>query len=278
MGFISDDDLKRVLDNNSIKDCPVGRRDVSLSTEIYGTSTFIQKGKTVREKSAAVREDTTYDVPSHILRSYKNVTLHANIMSVNGILFFIAISRHLQFVSVEPMPNKKKESMLLCIKLIQNAYSLRGFNVKAMHMDNEFSSIKTELAKPKYKIRVNLVATGEHEPHIAERCICHVKERCCCTYAAINFKRLPKRLASELVLSAVYWINAVPCETGMHPIISPLTIMTGAVLTSKNVMFQFGEYVQSVTPNLEEGDRNTMEERTQDSIYTRPSGNSQGGF
>lgn len=273
MGFISNNDLLRVLDNNTIKDCPVQRHDVTLATEIYGTSSYIRKEKTVREQPNAVHEDTTSEVPSHILRKYKNVTLHADIMAVNGILFFIAISRHLQFISVKPIPNKKKESMLHCIELIKDAYSHRGFTVKAMRMDNEFNCIKSDLAKSKYKIRLNLVAPGEHEPHI-ERCIRHVKERCRCTYAAINFKRLPKRLVSELLLSAVYWINAVPGETGVYPIMSPLTILTGAVLSKKNVMFQFGEYVQATTPSLEEGARNNMQERTQDAIYTRPSGNS----
>ena len=59
---------------------------------------------------------------------------------------------------------------------------------------------------------------------------------------------------------------------------SPRMIMTGQQLNQKNVEFQVGEYVQVTEPPRAPTTLNSMDERTSDTIYCRPSGNAQGGF
>jgi len=59
---------------------------------------------------------------------------------------------------------------------------------------------------------------------------------------------------------------------------SPSTIMTGQMLTEKNVKFQFGDFLQPTEPSKTNNTKNSMDERTSDSIYYRPSGNAQGGL
>ena len=54
--------------------------------------------------------------------------------------------------------------------------------------------------------------------------------------------------------------------------------MTGQMLTDKNVEFQFGDFLQPTEPRKTNATKNTMDERTSDAIYWRPSGNSQGAF
>ena len=54
--------------------------------------------------------------------------------------------------------------------------------------------------------------------------------------------------------------------------------MTGQTLTEKNVKFQFGDFLQPTEPSRTNTTKNTMDERTSDAIYCRPSGNAQGGF
>ena len=54
--------------------------------------------------------------------------------------------------------------------------------------------------------------------------------------------------------------------------------MTGHPVTSKNVEFQFEEFVQATEPSKTHNSKNSMNERTSDAIYCRPSGNHQGGF
>ena len=99
----------------------------------------------------------------------------------------------------------------------------------------------------KEKLLSTIVAANEHEPNI-ERCIRQVKERCRCAYASLNFKHYPRKLATELVIAMVYWINCVPRKDGVHPTLSPRAIMTGQQLTSKHVEFQFGDFLQAVQP------------------------------
>ena len=146
-----------------------------------------------------------------------------------------------------------------------------------MHMDNGFECLRDDLCGGERKIDLNIVAANEHEPNI-ERCIRHVKERCRCTFAAIQFSRLPRRLTVALVDSVIYWINCAPRRDGVHPVMSPRTIMTGHQLTVKNVEFQFGDFVQATQPPKTSSSGNNMDEQTSDAIYCFPSGNTQGGF
>ena len=52
--------------------------------------------------------------------------------------------------------------------------------------------------------------------------------------------------------------------------------MTGHPVTSKNVEFQFGEFVQATEPSKTPNSKNNIDERTSDTIYCRPYG--KGGF
>ena len=205
------------------------------------------------------------------------MTLCADVMHVNGIPFFVAISRHIKHITATACKSMNKGTMLASIDIIVNAYAQRGFKVTNMHMDNAFECLREDLTGEDRKIYLNTVAANEHEPTI-ERCIRHIKDRCRCAFVSVRFKRMPRRLTSELVEAMIYWINCVPRIDGVHPVISPRTIMTGQQLTAKNVEFQFGDYVQATQPPRGQNTGNSMDERTCDAIYCRPSGNTQGGF
>ena len=125
--------------------------------------------------------------------------------------------------------------ILHSINKIISAYHQRGFAVTNMQMDNAFEMLRDDLNMQ--KVTLNTVAANEHEPTI-ERCIRNVKERCRCAYAGLPLKHLPKKLGVELVNAMVYCINSVPRQDGIHPVLSPRTIMTGQQLTAKHVEFQ----------------------------------------
>ena len=277
MGFISERDLLHMIDNNLIIGSKVRRRDVIIANDIYGANVNSLKGKTVRKTEKHVREDATMDVPPYIMDRYSKISLSADIMYVNGVAFFVAISRHIKHISVIPIQKKNHKTMLSCIDKLKASYELRGFTITNLFMDNEFECLRSDLKKEERKIELNCVAADEHEPNI-ERSIRHMKERCRCTFASLNFKRLPRRLVVELVCTAVFWINSNPRLDGVHPTLSPRAIMTGHPLTIKNVEFQYGEFVQATEPSKTNSSKNNMDERTSDAIYCRPSGNHQGGF
>ena len=139
----------------------------------------------------------------------------------------MAISRHINHVAVIPIKKRNQKTMLGCIDQLKAAYEMRGFTIKSVFMDNAFECLRKDFRKPERKIELNCVAADEHELHV-ERCIRHIKERCRCTFHSLNFKRLPRRLVTELVCP-----DQLCSETGWR---SPNTFTKGNYdWTSSNI-------------------------------------------
>ena len=153
MGFISEADLLQVVDHNLIRGSQVRRQDVVVARDIYGNNTNVLKGKTTRRTEGHVREDSMMDVPQLILDRYgKDVTLCDDVMHINGIPFFIAMSRHIKHIFIVPSKVMNKATMLSYIRKIAKAYKHQGFIVTSMHMDNAFQCLKDDLRDEKYGI------------------------------------------------------------------------------------------------------------------------------
>ena len=107
-----------------------------------------------------------------------------------------------------------------------------------------------------------------------ERDIRTVKERMRGISNTIPFKRLTRNMVMELAKAVVYWLNSVPSNTGVAPMMSPRSIITGQLLDyHKHCCYEFGEYVQT----HEEHD-NSLLSCTVGAIALRPTGNQQGGY
>jgi hypothetical protein len=96
----------KIIDNNLIVNCPITRRDIISAEDIFGPDLGTLKGKTVRQTPLPVKLSFA-NVPDSIMARYHNVILGADIMFVNRIPFFVTISRHLQFGTVEALPNQQ---------------------------------------------------------------------------------------------------------------------------------------------------------------------------
>ena len=92
--------------------------------DIYGDITDVMKGKTVRKTEKHVRADATMDVPKHIMDMYSNISFSADIMFVNGVAFFVAISRHINHIEVIPIQKKNQNTMIGGINQLKAAYKL----------------------------------------------------------------------------------------------------------------------------------------------------------
>jgi len=76
-----------------------------------------------------------------------------------------------------------------------------------------------------------------------------------------------------MVYNVVFWLNSFPHNCGMHPTISPRTlIMVLAIDYNKHCKIAFSTYVQV----HEEGD-NSLRSRTSGAIELQPMGNGQAG-
>jgi len=76
-----------------------------------------------------------------------------------------------------------------------------------------------------------------------------------------------------MVYNVVFWLNTFPHNDGVHPTISPRTLITGlAIDYRKHCKLAFGTYIQV----HKEGD-SSLRPRTSGAIALRPTGNEQGG-
>ena len=67
MGFISEIELLRVIDNNLILDSLARRQDIVIAKDIFGINTSLLKGKSSRKTEKHAKEDVILDVPQYIL-------------------------------------------------------------------------------------------------------------------------------------------------------------------------------------------------------------------
>ena len=85
-------------------------------------------------------------LPVQVLVRYQNVTLVADVMSVNGIRFFVSMSRHLNFITAQHISNATDDTLHKCVISINNVYKKRGFAIQTLHFDSEFLSLENTLA------------------------------------------------------------------------------------------------------------------------------------
>ena len=101
-------DYMKIMQGESIKNCPLSRTDVMIAEDIFGSNLGALKGKTVRRKNMHV-PSLVADVPYHIIKAHKDVTLCFDIMFVNKIAFLVTVSRSIRFGTTERLPSRKAE-------------------------------------------------------------------------------------------------------------------------------------------------------------------------
>ena len=98
-----------------------------IAENIFGPDVGSLKGKTVCNSPATVDMPTSI-VPETIML-HSQVTLGGDIMFVNRIPFFVTISRHIYFGTVEAINNQQKSTLLQSIAQVKHTYLQRGFQI-----------------------------------------------------------------------------------------------------------------------------------------------------
>ena len=270
IGRPSTQDFICYVSSNQIPNCPITVQDIKTAEIIYGPDVGSLKGKTVRKKSPVVRPISS-DIPLGIMDKYKDVTLSIDVMKINGIPFFNTISRHIKFGSSGKLDNLQNSTIVSHLKIIMNVYCVRGFRVTIVLADNQFESMRGDIAD--LGAIVNVVSRDEHVPEI-ERYNRTIKERVRSQYNMLPFDCIPPVLLVELVYSQVFWRNMFALRGGVSKTQSPSEIILNRKLDfNAHCKVEYGDYVQT----HEEHD-NSMNSRTVGAIATRPTGNVQGGY
>ena len=127
------------------------------------------KGKNTRKKPIPVAQSIV-KIPTEILKLNKEVFLMADIFFVNGIPFFLTISRKLMFTAVNHLASRKVKNVFKAFKEIYGYYLKRGFRITTVHADNEFGPLQ-EMVHEQMPggPRVNLASSNEHVPEPERR-------------------------------------------------------------------------------------------------------------
>jgi hypothetical protein len=193
--------------------------------DIFGPDIGSLKGKTTRRKPHRVRSAVSR-LPLEIIERYRSLTLCADLMYVNGILFLLTILRKLKFGIIEALPNRLEATLIAGLVSTVRVYKQRGFSVSLGLTDGEFNmpGIRESLAGE----GVALDSTGRDE-HVGdiERYVRTVKERMRATYNTLPFTHMPPHLVIEMAKQAIFCLHSFPRVDGVSDHMSPREIMTG---------------------------------------------------
>jgi hypothetical protein len=271
----SDVDFANSLENGTIQECGINRRDIRIAKDIFGPNGNSLEGKTVQRKSKLARSDEVLDLPRHIVDKYTNVTLAIDVMHVNGNKFLIAISEHIKYIQTIAIAAKNEDNFLSGIKKMVSQYQLRGFKVTHILADNAFDCCRSTLEADPFNIKLTTCDKDGHV-QIIERAIRFVKDRIRGIRAmmkTLKFKRLPRRFLIEVVYKTVILINSLMRKGGVSEFLSAREIVTGRKL--RLPPHEIGQFVHA---SVGETSNLTDVYRTFESLYIGRNDNGSGHY
>ena len=221
--FPSRDTLQQSINKNVIKDSLHTLQDLNITHRIHGRSRHAIQGKRTQRRNKPVEVDlATISVPRSLQKHYQAITLWADVMFINKNPVLVTVSRHLHYSTGQVLRSTKMDDLEENLIKVMKGYQYRGFVIKLLLVDKQFSGLKHQFAG----VTVNLVIQDEHVPEV-ERLKRTINERCRCYFVLIPFKKIPHRMAIELVYTCIFYINAFPWISGPEKTLSPFTIVQG---------------------------------------------------
>ena len=83
-----------------------------------------------------------HSMPLQIMQQYKDVTLSADIMELNGIPCLMTISKHIKFGSAGKLDTMNTSHIIKNFKAVIGAYVTCGFRVTIILANNQFESMQ----------------------------------------------------------------------------------------------------------------------------------------
>jgi hypothetical protein len=100
IGRPSTRDFVKIVEAGMVRNCPVSRPDTAAAEGTLGSNLGSPRGKTVRRKNAHV-PSLVADVPCHVIKTHKDVTLCFDLMFVNKMCFLVTVLRNVRFETTE---------------------------------------------------------------------------------------------------------------------------------------------------------------------------------
>ena len=269
LGYPSVPDMKKMVSNGSIINCPTTVKDIDRAEIIYGKDIASLKGKTTSKKSAKVElSDINYDA---IKQLKNNIVLSTDNFFIRGLKFIITVNNQFKLITVKYLGDSKTSTILTAITSIVKLYASRDFKIDTIIMDGEQGLQSNQLDINNLGIQVNVTGKGKHASQ-AERMIRLIKERVRAYANSLPYK-LPDIILVWLVYAVVYNLNNTPRTSNPYGL-SPRILFDGRKINFKrDLKSSFGDYVQ-----VHESDeiKNTLKPRSKDAIFLKMRGNLQG--
>ena len=90
----------------------------------------------------------------------------ADIMFIEGVCFFVGISRKLDLITVQNLKTRAGSEIAKVIRSLNSVYKQRGYRIDTVLSDGEGGLKKAKTAIGDLGIKVNLASKGEHVPEV----------------------------------------------------------------------------------------------------------------
>ena len=134
----------------------------------------------------------------------------------------MTISKHIKFGTTGKLDSMVNKILVKHFKLVFGIYTNRGFRVKLVMDDNQFESLRGDIAD--LGANINVVSHDEHVPNI-KRYIFTIKEHVRATHNMTPFKFIPPIFIVEMVYANVFWRNIFPIKGGISSTQGPAEII-----------------------------------------------------
>ena len=135
-------DFNALVHLNIIPDCPITTENIKHADTLFGPdlATTI-RGKTVQRKLTCVVTDYVDILRALVDINKQVVTLAADVMFVNLVLFLVSVSGMINLVTIEHAPKRTATKRGDLIQRIIRVYARAGFTVQTVLIDNKFEKL-----------------------------------------------------------------------------------------------------------------------------------------
>ena len=158
MGHHIDANLEQQVGQKLLTNFPVKVVDITNAIAIFGPESAGMRGRTVQSKLDRVETDNIVPIPRDLYRLHKFVTLTADVMFVNGIVFMTTLSRRIRLSTIENVESRTAAHLSRSLEKTIRVYARISFTVCVILLDMEFEKVADELDL----VTVNILAVREH--------------------------------------------------------------------------------------------------------------------
>ena len=277
-------DFKKIVQMNSLKNCPVTQEDIETAENTFGPDVSTLKGKTT-DKPGPPAVNDCIEIPEELKRVHKNVDLCADVFCVCGVMFLLTCSKNIQHITVEHLKEKSQKTLHGAFDNAFDECNKADFRIAKLHVDPEFAFMKDTMLENDIELqewlpeshnpKVNVGAAQSHQVN-AERMIRTIKDRHRCMWHRMPCKAMPIKMIVAAVEQVAKWLNAFPPSGGLSRQHSPRVIMNKRQIDcDEDCCVSFGSHVQVF--HKQETTHNTPRPRTIGGICLGAMDNEQGG-